>query len=165
MKKDKIERKNDKRIYVIIYLFLILNSCRKDKFGVWLTDGQKQRAMGTSCYLLKVANDGLNKYKEKNGNSLFFEGKYFIDSIKYYLPEQILNMCCDDWRYNNVIYNENLLSFNNCYLCVTVGDSPIVYRYNRSMERPLLYWVGFNFIDEYGKGDDLVYNQAEECNP
>lgn len=165
-KNSNIERKIDKHIYIIICVLLMLNSCRKDKLGVWLTEGQEQRAIGTSCYLLKIAHDGLNKYKERNGRNLFFEGKYFIDSIKIYLPDNVLNVCCDDWGYNNsIINNEKFLSSINCYLCVTVGDSPIIYRYNGDMDYPILYWVGLNFIDEYGKGDDIVYDQAKECNP
>lgn len=150
----------------MLILATIGMSCFKGNFGVWLTKGQESRAIGTACYLLKIANDGLNEYKKINGCDLLFEGKYFVDSIKSYLPRQVLNVCCDDNNYNNsIVYNNKSLSSNNCYLCVTVGGSPIVYRYNNDMDYPLLYWVGLNFIDEYGKGDDIVYNRTKECNP
>lgn len=120
--------------------------------------------------LLGIAADGLSKFNEVNGRYPSIDGKYFFDSIKVYLDEDFGG---DEFQFVFVTEYDRfgrlerivgepskniLMRIDSCYLAVWQAKSYISYvRPTKEGDKPMLYWVGLNWQDEKGEGDDVVY--------
>ena len=121
--------------------------------------------------LLSIAADGLAEFYNEKGRFPLNDGKYFFDSIKVFLddyPEDDMFQFVfvterDQFGYVERIVGqpskERLMEIDSCYLATWQHQSYISYiSPKQGSHHYLLYWVGLNWEDENGKGDDVVYD-------
>ncbi len=115
--------------------------------------------------LLDSSYIGLCRFKNKHGHYPNINGKYFFDSIKTFIGD------IEPYVYADTLGNDgkmgtipNALSFpdylhrSNCFIGVGIPELMIIYRIDlNKMEGFTIYSVGFNYIDENGEGDDIVW--------
>ncbi len=143
-------------IIVLLYLFI-----KKTNFK----EGEKHDILQNTIAkdILNESYLGLIKYKVKYGNYPNTNGKYFLDSIIYFMNKK------EPYIYFDTLSDENKIITIGFGIQVNpalhdsiyfgIGNPQYYINYYKFQDSFLLYYVGFNGIDEFGKGDDLLYNK------
>lgn len=115
--------------------------------------------------LLDSSYLGLCRFKKVFGYYPNMNGKYFFDSIKIFIGNIEPYVYADTLGNDGIMRTKrNDISFpdylyrNYCFIGVGIPEITIIYRIDKQRrEGFILYSVGNNYKDEYGKGDDIVW--------
>jgi len=160
-----------KKKKLILYLSLIVFLCAGAYFifsdyKKGLMRGERHSGLDNiiTQELFDSIHVGLERYKNYYGNYPYYNGKYFIDSIKTFVAFPDVYVYADSINENGefIIVRKpvgkkfNYKNISNTYLGIGNKDLKIIYKY-LSDGSFMLYSVGENYLDEGGEGDDVLY--------
>lgn len=145
---------------LLIPLVCSCDTTLRDKFFV---ESHERLNRAIAARLMDSAAVGLDRFYQQNGHYPQIDGKLFFDSIKTLVGDIKPYVYTDKQRIDSKYWSvDDYRSVDSCFIGNGNYDSAIIYRRLSEKDKKsnyLLYWVGQNYIDEHGTGDDMVYEK------